>query len=67
MHSLQERFGRLIEVRERGWILGPFGGFVIEPTPETIAVPESHTSGCVALDFLSTLRSQSLFLEGTKP
>ena len=49
-------------MRGRGWIVGPLGAFVIEPTSEAISVPASHTSGSVALDFLSTHRSPSLFV-----
>ena len=42
--------------------MGRFGEFVIAPTSEAIFVPASHTSRCVALDFFSTHRSQSLFV-----
>ncbi len=44
------------------WSVGPFGKFVIEPTLEAISVPASPTSGCVALNFISTQRSQSVFV-----
>ena len=57
--------GRL-ECAGGSWIVGPFGQFVIEPPSEAIAVPASHTSGCVANDFISICRSQSLFVAVTK-
>ena len=66
MHSLQEWFGRLVGVRGRAWIGGPFGEFVIEPTLEAICVPKPHPSGGVALSLFATHRPQSLFGEVTK-
>ncbi len=44
------------------WFLGSLGDVIVEPTSEVISVPASDTSGCVAKNFSSTDRSQSLFV-----
>ena len=69
MHSLQEWFGCVrngsaawLEGKGGGEFWGRWGNSSVSPHRKHSPGPASHTSGCVALDLIATLRSQFLFL-----